>query len=157
MSQSPMDDNRPMPVGAGLAPDPVSPGGTGAVEMVRSEERLVTGTRTQVTGRVRLHKRLVSENVTKTVTVRREELVIDEDKVDVAALEPVPGHEFGDRDYEIILREERVVVSTQLVAVERVRIRVRTVTENVSVSDVVSREQIELTGDQPTVGLDPRR
>ncbi len=41
--------------------------------MTRSEEELAVGTRSRESGRVRLRKYVVTENVTKTVPVQREE------------------------------------------------------------------------------------
>jgi uncharacterized protein (TIGR02271 family) len=117
------------------------PGSTSPAEVVRAEERLRVSTRTEVTGRVRVRKQVVSEQVTRTVTLRREELSVEEltlsgggDGVELAS---TPG---GDEDLEIVLHEERLVVVT--VPVERVRVRVHRSTEQVTVSEVLRREQI---------------
>jgi stress response protein YsnF len=65
-TEAPVVDDRP--IGAELdAP----------IEVVRSEEDLVVDTRVVGTERVRLIKRIVTEQVTRTVDVRREELVIE--------------------------------------------------------------------------------
>jgi len=119
-------------------------GGTAPTEIIRSEERLEVRTGLRPTRRVRLRKRVVSEEVTQTVTIRREELVIDEE--DLADAEVVAGgdHDFGGHDHEIVLHEERVVLSTRVVPVERVRVRVRTSTEEVAVSEDLRAEQIDL-------------
>ncbi len=44
--------------------------------MTRSEERLTVGTKSEVAGKVRLRKHVVTENVTKTVPVSHEEVRI---------------------------------------------------------------------------------
>ena len=116
-----------------LDPDPGPPS-----SIVRSEERLRVGTRTAVTGRVRVRKVVTSHEVTQTVTVRREELVVEELPV---TGEPVEGTAAGgDRELELVLHEERLVVTT--VPVERVRVRVERVGEDVTVSEVLRREQV---------------
>jgi sporulation protein YlmC with PRC-barrel domain len=54
-------------------PDP-RPAGTADGSVLRSEERLTVGTRTEATSRARLRKYLVTEEQTVTVPVRREEV-----------------------------------------------------------------------------------
>jgi len=109
-------------------------------EVVRSEEQLRVRTRTEVTGRVLVRKRVVSQEVTQTVTLRREELVVEElpagdQPGTTAALTDTDAEEI-----ELVLHEERVVVTS--VPVERVRVRVHRVAEEVAVSEVLRRERI---------------
>jgi stress response protein YsnF len=70
--------------------------GPGA-EMVRSEEEVVTGTTPmQPTERVRLRKVLVTEDVTTTVPVRREEIRLETDpppEGDIQSVEDVPARD----------------------------------------------------------------
>lgn len=117
--------------------------------MIRSEEVLSVGTRTVVSGRVRMHKRVVTETVTQTVEIRREELVIEREPVETDARSESPATEavFVDTDYEIVLHEERVVVTKQVVPIERVRLRTHVVTGQTEVSEDLQREQIELLED----------
>lgn len=117
---------------------------TTAAEVVLAEERLHVGTRTEVIGRVRVRKQVSSEEVTQTVTLRREELAVEDLPLDGRAggaddvvLGATAG---GDEEFEVVLHEERLVVVT--VPVERVRVRVHRVTEEVAVSEVVRRERI---------------
>ncbi len=56
--------------------------------MVRSEEQLRAGTEIHETERVRIVKRVVTENVTVTVPVRREELHMERVPVDAPPAEP---------------------------------------------------------------------
>ncbi len=55
---------------------------TEPTEVVRHEEQLSVGTRAEATERVRVRKRVVTEDVTLTVTLRREELVIERTPVE---------------------------------------------------------------------------
>jgi hypothetical protein len=72
--------------GEGAADEDRAPDGEGAAdedrapEMIRSEEEVVTGTsEMRPAERVRLRKVLVTENVTQTVPVRREEIRLETD------------------------------------------------------------------------------
>ena len=132
---------------------------TTAAEVVLSAEQLRVSTRTEVIGRVRVRKQVTSEEVTQTVTLRREELSVEDLPLDGSAgaddgvaLSASAG---GDEEFEVVLHEERVVVVT--VPVERVRVRVHRVTEEVAVSEVVRRERISLdvVPSAPAAG-DPR-
>ncbi len=98
--------------------------------MTRSEEQVRVGTETRETGRVRLRKYVVTENVTQTVPVSREEVRLER--------EPITGENRGDaraggditeEEHEVVLTEERPVVQKEAVPVERVRLDKDTVTE----------------------------
>ena len=118
--------------------DPAEP-----VSVVRSEERLLVGTETRATERVLVRRRVVSEDVTRTVTLRREELVVEHEPVDDDGL--VDGHEtVTHEEIDIVLHEERVEVRTVVVPVERVRVRVVRVAGEHTVTEVLRREQVEL-------------
>jgi uncharacterized protein (TIGR02271 family) len=113
------------------------------VSLVRSEERLVVGRETRAVERVRLRKHVVSEDVARTVTLRREELLVEHEPVadDGAA---VDGHEPSTHEeLEIVLHEERLEVV--VVPVERVRVRVVRVEGERTVTEVLRREQIDLS------------
>lgn len=114
--------------------------------MTRSEEQLHVGTERVETGRARLRKHVVTEQVTKTVPVSHEELTVTR--------EPITEHNIGDamaggdltsEEHEVVLTGERVVTSKETVPVERVRIGTETVTEQQQVAADVSHEEIELT------------
>ena len=119
---------------------------TSAAEVVLSEEQLRVSTRTEVIGRVRVRKHVTSEEVTQTVTLRREELAVEDLPLDGTVGPEGDGGldaaTAGDEEFEVVLHEERLVVVT--VPVERVRVRVHRVTEEVAVSEVVRRERIGL-------------
>jgi uncharacterized protein (TIGR02271 family) len=116
--------------------------------MTRSEEHLRVGTERVQTGKVRLRKYTVTEYVTVTVPVRREEIRLEhvpagQDDSDDGAAHP-EGVEIGDDEHEIILHAERPVVTTETVPVERVRFGKQTVTEQQTVSGEVRKEHIDL-------------
>ena len=120
--------------------------------MIVSEERLRTGTEVRASSRVKITKRIVTEQVTRTVPVRREELRIERipiegDSSDDGAPAGFEGesHEFGQGEYEIVLYEERVVLTTVVVPVERVRLNTQTVTEDVAVTEDLRKEHVELS------------
>jgi uncharacterized protein (TIGR02271 family) len=58
--------------------------------MTRSEEELRVGTTERETGRVRLRKYIVEENVTKTVPVRREEVRVEREPITDANRDAAP-------------------------------------------------------------------
>ncbi len=131
--------------------------------MTRSEQRLVAGTEVYETGRARLRKYVVTEDVQITVQVRREKLRLEQEPIRPGEQQLVEDpdvfgtlEEFGGPDggviYEVVLHEERPVISTEIVPVERVRLSKLVETEQHIASGQVSKEQIEVTvpGQQPT-------
>lgn len=118
--------------------------GTGEY-LIRSEEHLQVGTETVATGRVWLQKFVVTREQTITVSVSHEEVrVVREPIAQGVVPEPVPA---GDRATEVILTEERIVVTKQVVPVERVRLETQTITEQREVTQTVRKEQIEVHDD----------
>ena len=114
-----------------------------SASIVRSEEHLRVTTETVPAGRVRLRKYLVTEEQTFTVPVTREEIALDYE--DLPEYEPVPdGSGLSDGCLEVVRYEERVVVTLQRVAVERVRLVRRVVTVDQLVSGQVRREVVDL-------------
>jgi uncharacterized protein (TIGR02271 family) len=109
--------------------------------MVRSEEELRVRIR-QRARRVRIKRYVVTDYVTQTIPVRREELRLEEALVDEASLTAPPALP-GDGT-EMVLHQEEVVVSKRVVARERVRLRVQTVTERRRISGEVRKERIEV-------------
>jgi uncharacterized protein (TIGR02271 family) len=115
--------------------------------MTRSEEELSVGTRQREAGRARLRKYVVTENVTKTVPVSREEVRIEREPITEAnrggALDGPP---ISEEEHEVVLHEDEVVVDKQTVPKERVRLDTETVTEDREVSEEIRKEQIETEG-----------
>ncbi|WP_026537332.1 PRC and DUF2382 domain-containing protein [Arthrobacter sp. 9MFCol3.1] len=112
-----------------------------------AETRDATGT-----GRARLRKYVTTETVTRTVPVQREEVRIER--------EPIAEEDRGefagrpDSDDEVILHEERVIVTKETVPVERVRIVTETVTDEVTIREKVHKEHFD---DQGSEGAEDSR
>jgi uncharacterized protein (TIGR02271 family) len=141
--------NREMPA----RPAPAAPGTAPAADghdtqrrsMVRSEERLRAGTETVETGRIRLRKHVVTSQQAITVPIRREEVHITREPIKPG--EAGTTAEIGDQELEVIVHEERAVVTKETVPVERVSLDIETFLENREVSDTVRREEIEVDDD----------
>jgi uncharacterized protein (TIGR02271 family) len=115
--------------------------------MTRSEEQLNVGTETVEAGRARLRKYIVTENVTTTVPVSREEVRIEREPItDANVGDAMSGPDLSEEEHEVVLTEERPVVQKEAVPVERVRLDTDTVTENVEVTEEVRKEQIDMDG-----------
>jgi uncharacterized protein (TIGR02271 family) len=113
--------------------------------MTRSEERLDVGTRAEAVGRVRLRKYVVTENVTQTVPVTREEVRVEREPITEANVgAAMDGPAISEEEHEITLHAERPVVDKEAVPVERVRLDKDVVTDQETVSADVRKEQIEL-------------
>jgi len=113
--------------------------------MTRSEEQLHTGTRSQEAGKVRLRKYVVTENVTQTVPVQHEEVVVEREPITDATATPAhDGPAISEEEHEVTLHEEVPVVEKEAVPVERVQVGTKTVTDEATVSEDVRKEQIEM-------------
>ena len=120
--------------------------------MTRSEEELRIGTAKRESGRARLVKHVVTENVTQTVPVRREEVRVEREPItDANRGDATAGGEITSEEHEVVLHEEEVVVDKQAVPKERVRLDKDVVTDEEQVSETLQKEQIE------TEGVSPRR
>jgi uncharacterized protein (TIGR02271 family) len=123
--------------------------------MTRSEERLVTDTRTEEAGKARLRKYVVTEQQQVTVPVQHEEVRLEREPItDANAGDAYDGPEISEAEHEVTLHAERPVVDTEAVPVERVRLGKETVRDEETVSGEVRKEQIEFDG--PEAGRDRR-
>ena len=115
----------------------------------RSEEHLNVGTQRVEAGRARLRKYVVTENVTQTVPVSHEEVVLEREPItDGNVGNALDGPAISEEEHEVVLHAERPVVAKEAVPVERVRLDTETVTEQQTVSDTVRKEQVELDADR---------
>jgi uncharacterized protein (TIGR02271 family) len=120
----------------------------GDASVTRSEEELRITTHRRETHRARLRKRVVTEMVTKTVPVRREEVSLEYEPITADDDgRPSPGLE-GTGGRWMVLYEEEVVISTRRVATERVRLVTHKITENREISEELRKEQIEINAGQ---------
>jgi len=126
--------------------------------MTRSEERLDVGTRSEEIGRARLRKYVVTENVTESVPVSREEVRVEREPITDANIgDAMDGPAISEEEHEVTLHAERPVVEKEAVPVERVRLDKETVTEQAQVSEGLRKEEIEVEGADTTLGTDPDR
>jgi uncharacterized protein (TIGR02271 family) len=144
-------DNAPPQQGAGFDTRPSvghdTSGPTTDNAMTLSEERLDVGTRSEEVGRARLRKYVVTENVTQTVPVAREEVRIEREPITDATIgNAMDGPAISDEEHEVTLRAERAVVNKEAVPVERVRLDKATVTEDATVSEGLRKEEVEADG-----------
>jgi uncharacterized protein (TIGR02271 family) len=115
--------------------------------MTRSEEELAVGTSKREAGRVRLRKHIVTENVTTTVPVQREEVRIEREPITDANRDAATaGGDLTEEEHEVTLHQEEVVVEKKVVPKERVRMDKDTTTEQREVTEEVRKEQIETDG-----------
>lgn len=144
---------------APTAPMPaVAAAGDEETEVIVSEEQLQVDTRVRATERVRVRKAVVTEDVTVTVTVRREELIIDREPVGEGAA--AEGFDFAaplapGGELEILLHAEEPVVSKRVVPVERIRLHRNTIVEQERITDTVRKERVEID-EQPIIEEEPR-
>jgi uncharacterized protein (TIGR02271 family) len=116
--------------------------------MTRSEEELQVGKTTRERGRARLKKYVVTEEVTQTVPVQREEVRIEREPITEGNVDAATdGPAISEEEHEVTLHEEQVVTSKQAVPKERVRLEKDTVTDEQQVSEELQKEQIEADGD----------
>jgi uncharacterized protein (TIGR02271 family) len=115
--------------------------------MTRSEEQVRVGTEQVETGRARLRKFVTTEQVSQTVPVSHEEVVIEREPITEGNIgQALDGPAISEEEHEVVLHAERPVVEKEAVPVERVRVGTQTVTEQAEVSETVRKEQIEMEG-----------
>ncbi|MET9778341.1 PRC and DUF2382 domain-containing protein [Streptomyces sp. NPDC006367] len=126
--------------------------------MTRSEEQMHVGVEQREVGRARLRKYVVTEEVQQTVPVRHEEVRVEREPItDANRDEALSGPAFTEAEHEVTLHEERPVVETETVPVERVRMTTEEHTENETVRGRVRKERIEAETEDLTDDDDTRR
>ena len=115
--------------------------------MTRSEEELRVGKTDRETGRARLRKYVVTEDVQKTVPVRREEVRVEREPItDANVDDATEGPAISEEEHEVTLHAEEAVVEKRAVPKERVRLDKDTLEEERQVSETVAKEEIEVDG-----------
>ena len=113
--------------------------------MTRSEEELRVGTTERETGRVRLRKYIVTDEVQQTVPVKREEVRLEREPVtDANRDQAVSGGDLTEEEHEVTLRAEEPVVEKRTVPKERVRLDKDVEVEERTVSEDLRREEIDV-------------
>jgi len=112
--------------------------------MTRSEEELVVGRREEETGRARLRKYVVSEDVQTTVPVAREEVRVEREPITEGDVDQATrGPALSEDEHEVTLRAEEPVVEKRVVPKERVRLEKETRVEDEPVSAELRKERVE--------------
>ena len=113
--------------------------------MTRSEEELRVGKTEQESGRVRLRKYVVEDEVSQTVPVKREEIRLEREPItDANAGAATAGPAISEEEHEVVLHEEQAVVDKQAVPKERVRLDKDVHVEEEQVSDTVRKERVDV-------------
>lgn len=122
---------------------------TDSAMTVSGEELQVDKTRDEAAGgRVRLRKHIVTEQQQVNVPVEREVARIEREPVSDANRDAaLDGPALSEEDAEITLSEEEVQVSKKTVPKERVSLEKDVVTDEQTVTEDVSHEEVEVEGD----------
>jgi uncharacterized protein (TIGR02271 family) len=121
-------------------------------------EELRGGTAKRERGCARLKKYVVTEEVTQTVPVQREEVRVEREPItDANRDRATAGPDISEEEHEVVLHEEEVVTDKRAVPKERVRLDKETVTDEQTVSELVSKERIDDEGVEKMGGRKRRR
>lgn len=124
--------------------------------MTRSEEQMRVGTERVETGRARLRKYIVTEQVTQSVPVSHEEVRIEREPITDANRDAaLDGPELSEEEHEVALHAERPVLQKETVPVERVRLETEAVAGQARVDETLRKEQIEAHGAEDPYPDDP--
>jgi uncharacterized protein (TIGR02271 family) len=93
-----------------------------------------------------LRKYVVTEYVTRTIPIRREEVRLEElpPGSPAPADPPTPDGPGDEPSLELVLHREEPVIQTRVVPIERVRVVKHVVTEHRTFSEQLRKEQVEL-------------
>ncbi len=146
-------------------PRPETPRAKGAPErdvgrrddtIIRSEERLRVGLEDHEVGRARLRKYVVTETEQVQVPVTRERVRLEREAITDENRASVTNAQIADQEYEVILHEQRPIVQTETVAVERIRLAKEEYTDTETVSGEVRKERIDIEGVDDERAKDPK-
>ena len=116
-----------------------------ASDMTVSEERVNVGMQRRESGRARLRKYVVTEHVTQTVPVQREEVRVEREPIAGSNRDTANARsDISEDSREVVLHEEQPVVEKETVPVERVRLATETVTDQQTVAEDVRRERVDI-------------
>ncbi len=113
--------------------------------MTRSEERLHISTERRESGHARLRKYVVTEETDQVVPLRHEEVRVEREPITDANRDAATSRPpFTESEYEVTLHEDRPVIRTETVPVERVRLDTVERTDEEHVRGQVRKERIEV-------------
>jgi uncharacterized protein (TIGR02271 family) len=131
---------------------------TGDNAMTRSEEQMKVGVERHETGHARLRKYVVTEEVQQTVPLRREEVRVEREPITETNRDAaLSGEPISEAEHEVTLHEERPVVETETVPVERVRLSTQEQVEQETVHGQVRKERIDTEIDEDEGGGPPKK
>ncbi len=114
----------------------------GALRVPVAEERLTVGTREVELGEVEIRKTVTEEEQTIPVTLTRDEVVVNEVRVEER---PATGDDlFEEGTIRVELRGEEAVVAKETVVSGEVVIEKETVAEERQITDTVRRQRVEV-------------
>uniref|UniRef100_UPI00104180D9 YsnF/AvaK domain-containing protein n=1 Tax=Actinomadura roseirufa TaxID=2094049 RepID=UPI00104180D9 len=117
--------------------------GAPTTEFTRCEEQLRIGTERHESGRIHVRKWVETETVERTIPISHEEIKIDREPI--TGGRPDAAMSVSEDDRVIILYEERPLLSTEIIPVERIRISTRQVQDEQTVRGEIRKERIEVT------------
>ncbi|TCL79391.1 MULTISPECIES: YsnF/AvaK domain-containing protein [unclassified Rathayibacter] len=122
-----------------------SPAPEEPITVIRSEERLDVTTVWTPMERLRVRKVVVTEERTITVTLRREELVIERESLE----QPPDGAGLGPRGADsepitLVLHAEQPVLTTRVLPVERVHVVIDRILEMRSATETIRKERVDV-------------
>ncbi len=106
------------------------------------EEQLVVGKQRQETGRVHLHKEVVTEQQSIPVTLRHEEVTVERVAFTGQTSAADLKNAFQDQDFEVKVMGEEAVVGKQAHVVEEVRLHKDDTQEQQQVTGTVRKERV---------------
>jgi len=113
--------------------------------MTLYEEELRVGKTERESGRVRLKKYVVEDEVTETVPVRREEVRLEREPItDANVGDATDGPAISEEEHEVVLHEEQAVAEKRAVPKERIRLEKDVETVDETVSDTVRQERVDV-------------
>ena len=113
--------------------------------MTRSEEELRVGTAERETGRVRLRKYIVEDEVSRPCPCAARRSASSASRSPTPTLDDATsGPEISEEEHEVTLHEEEPVAEKRVVPKERVRLDKDVEVEERTVSEDVRREEIEI-------------
>jgi uncharacterized protein (TIGR02271 family) len=141
----PTATDAPAPPQPPTAPTPTDPAKRDPMDIVRSAEQLHTRVERRVYGRVRLVTYVVTENVTFTVPVSRQEVRLEPIPINGTDLDlGISVGELVEDEYEVVLHQEQISFTATPVPVERVRLVRHIVEGRQSLTAQLRSEQFDI-------------
>jgi uncharacterized protein (TIGR02271 family) len=115
--------------------------------MTRSEEELKVRTVRRRRGRVRLRKYVVTEEVQRTIPLRREEIRVEEEPISSDDAGRATEDADDSSEDEIVLYKEIPVIEKRVVPAERVRVVKDVRADEAQISEKLRKERIDVETD----------